>query len=65
METINENKKIKWSKRYAVVTISIFLGLYLLFLSIASNINLFSKIALIFGGAFYLWWGYFIYKEGD
>ena len=65
METINENKKIiKWFKRYAVVTISVVLGLYILFLSITSNIDLFSKTALIFGGAFYLWWGYFIYKKG-
>jgi len=65
METINENKKIiKWFKGYADVTISVVLGLYILFLSITSNLNLYSRIAIVFGGAYFLWLGYYRYKEG-
>jgi len=68
METINENKKIlEWFRDHAdkVLTICyIILGIYILFLSITTNIDLYSKIALVFGSAYFWWLGYYTYREG-
>ena len=68
METINENKKILgWSKDHAdkVLTIyDIVFGTYILFLGLTLSIDLYSKIVLIFGGAYFLWLGYYTYREG-
>jgi threonine/homoserine/homoserine lactone efflux protein len=68
MKTINENKKIlEWFRDHTdkVLTIyDIVLGIYILLLGITTNIDLYSKIALIFGGAYFLWLGYYTYKEG-
>ena len=65
---MNENKKILEQFRNhidEIVTICyIILGIYILFLSITLSINLYSKIALIFGGAYFWWLGYYTYREG-
>ena len=64
METINENKKIlEWSKDHIDTIVNIVLGAYILFLGL-TLIDLYSKIALIFGGAYFLWLGYYTYREG-
>jgi len=68
METINENKKIlEWFRDHIDEVLTIYyiiLGIYILLLGITTNIDLYSKIALIFGGAYFLWLGYYTYKEG-
>ena len=64
---MNENKKILEQFRNHIDEIVaicyIILGVYILFLGITTNINFYLKIALIFGGVYFLWMGYYTYKE--